>query len=108
MQQIRCAEIWGGVSVVDLDVCTNGLTASILSTASGGKKGGDIYYFSVCSSDKLTRIAIADLRGHGEQVSHLSEWLYQSLEQRMNTLDGAGVLSDLNGLVHAHGFEAIT
>jgi len=106
--RIRCGGIWGGITAVDLDVRTQAINASIQSTASGGKKGGDIYYFSVCSSDVLTRIALADMRGHGEQVSHLSQWLYDSLEQRMNSLDGASVLTDLNGLVYAHGFEALT
>ena len=106
--QIRCAAIWGGISVVDLDVRTRGISASIQSTASGGERGGDMYYFSLCSADMLTRVAVADMRGHGEQVSHLSQWLYNSLEERMNSLDGAGVLSDLNGIVHAHGFEALT
>jgi sigma-B regulation protein RsbU (phosphoserine phosphatase) len=106
--RIQCASIWGGIEVVDREICTGGISASVLSTASGHEKGGDIYYFSVCSSDKLTRIAIADVRGHGERVSHLSQWLYESLEARMNSLDGAGVLSDLNGLAHSHGFDALT
>jgi sigma-B regulation protein RsbU (phosphoserine phosphatase) len=56
----------------------------------------------------LTRIAVADVRGHGEQVSHLSEWLYESLEARMNEADGSAVLTDLNNIVRARGFEAIT
>lgn len=108
VHRIPCAAIWGGTSAVDRDLCTRGICASIHSTASGGERGGDIYYVSVCSSDMLTRIAIADMRGHGETVNHLSQWLYDSLEKRMNTLDGAGVLSELNGLVYSHGFDALT
>jgi sigma-B regulation protein RsbU (phosphoserine phosphatase) len=106
--RISCAEIWGGVTVTDLDVCTRGLTASIQSTACGGGKGGDIYYFSVCGSDALTRIAVADVRGHGEAATPVSEWLYAALRERMNSLDGAGVLEELNGMVRRHGFEAMT
>jgi len=106
--RIRCSSIWGGIEPVDLDVCTQGITASVYSTASGGERGGDIYYLSVCSIDKLTRIAIADVRGHGEQVGEISSWLYQCLQDKMNSLDGASVLGDLNGLVHQRGFEAIT
>jgi hypothetical protein len=30
-------------------------------------------YFSVCSSDLLTRIAVADVMGHGEAVSNTSQ-----------------------------------
>lgn len=106
--RIRCAEIFGGNTLTDLDVCTRGLTASIFSAASEGDRGGDVYYFSVCSSDLLTRIAVLDMRGHGSEVSHLSDWLYRSLEDHMNTLDGAGILRDLNAQVHARGFDALT
>lgn len=108
MHQIRCAEIWGGNRPVDTSICTSGLTASILSRVCDGDAGGDIYYFSVCSYDKLTRIAIADLRGHGDAASLLSGWLYQALEDRMNSLDGAGILAELNNIVLQRGFQAIT
>lgn len=106
--RISCAEIWGGIRILDTDVCTRGLTAGIYSRASGSAAGGDLYYFSVCGADKLTRIVIADMRGHGAAASQLSGWLYGCIQERMNSLDGAGVLADLNRIVHAHGFHAIT
>jgi len=106
--EIRCAEIWGGVSVKQDEVTTPGVHAAIYSSASGADKGGDLYYFSVCAYDTLTRIAIADVRGHGLAASQLSEWLYEALEVRMNDSDGAGVLTDLNDIVRSRGFEAIT
>ncbi len=106
--RIPCATIWGGIEPVNLDVCTKGVTASLHSTASGGERGGDIYYMSVCSIDLLTRMVVADVRGHGEQVSEISSWLYQCLQDKMNSLDGASVLADLNRMVHGRGFAAIT
>jgi sigma-B regulation protein RsbU (phosphoserine phosphatase) len=108
VHRIRCGGIWGGITAVDLDVRTQAISASVQSTASGGARGGDIYYLSVCGGDVVTRIALADMRGHGERVSHLSQWLYESLEARINSLDGGGVLADLNGLVYDHGFDALT
>jgi phosphoserine phosphatase RsbU/P len=108
MHRIRCAEIFGGNTLADTDVCTRGLTASIFSVSSEGEKGGDVYYFSVCSTDQLTRIAVLDMRGHGTEVSHLSDALYSSLEQHMNSLDGSCVLGDLNAQIHSHGYDAIT
>ncbi len=117
MFEIRCAEIWGGSHEVNTEVCTAVLTAAISSTvcqdqphptAAGPALGGDIYYFSVCSYDKLTRVAIADMRGHGSEAAVLSGWLYNALEQRMNSLDGAGILTELNTLVRSKGFSAIT
>jgi sigma-B regulation protein RsbU (phosphoserine phosphatase) len=106
--RIKCAEIWGGIMAINTDVCTAGLSASIFSTAHDGDRGGDIYYVSVCKWDYLTRIAIADLRGHGGQASRLSAWVYESMQRRMNTTSGKKVLSDLNGEVTSRGFDAMT
>ena len=84
MYRIRCAEIWGGIGSRDEDVCSAGILASLYSNAYGGGEGGDIYYLSVCESDKLTRVAIADVAGHGAQVSDVSEWLFHILQAHMN------------------------
>jgi sigma-B regulation protein RsbU (phosphoserine phosphatase) len=46
--------------------------------------------------------------GHGKAVSDTSEWLYNSLRDRMNTVDGNEVLSDLNRLAVQHGYKALT
>lgn len=108
MHEIKCGEIWGGVHGADLDVNTCGVDASLFSSPCDGGKGGDIYYFSVCDSDLLTRIAIADVTGHGKAVSDTSEWLYNSLRDRMNNADSNVILSDLNTLAVEHGYKAIT
>src|SRR5579863_10302204 len=106
--RIKCAEIWGGILAIDTEVSTPGLSASIFSTAHDGDRGGDMYYVSVCKWDYLTRIALADLRGHGGQVSRLSAWVYDSMQKRMNTTPGNKILWDLNGEVKTRGFSAIT
>jgi len=106
--KIKCAEIWGGILAINMDIATEGLSASIFSTAHDGDRGGDMYYVSVCKWDYLTRIALADLRGHGGQVSALSEWVYQSMRKRMNTTAGNKILVDLNDEVKKQGFDAIT
>jgi phosphoserine phosphatase RsbU/P len=108
MHQVRCAEIWGGTAVAEGDICTPGICAAIHSSASGAPAGGDIYYFSVCKYESLTRIAIADVRGHGHAVNHLSRWLYEALERRMNDTSGARVLEEMNSLAAGRGLEAIT
>ena len=106
--RITCTQIWGGILAVDMDLSTAGLSASLFSTAHDGDRGGDMYYLSVCKWDYLTRIALADLRGHGGQVSRLSAWVYESMQKRMNTTSGNKVLWDLNGEVKTRGFNAIT
>lgn len=106
--RIECSEIWGGIGDADRDVRTSALTASLYASAADGGKGGDIYYFSVCESDKITRVAVADVVGHGEAVSRMSQWLYGALAERMNSLDGNGILADMNCAVHERGPKAMT
>ena len=108
MHHLRCSEIWGGIKNQDLDVCSSGLTASLFSSAAASGKGGDIYYLSVCENDWLTRVAIADVVGHGEHVSAMSEWLYESLRARITNLDGHEVLAELNRLAAERGIDAMT
>src|SRR5262249_1443110 len=58
--------------------------------------------------DYLTRIAVADVRGHGGLASRISAWVYEAMQKRMNTTSGHKILSDLNGVVRDRGFDAIT
>jgi sigma-B regulation protein RsbU (phosphoserine phosphatase) len=62
----------------------------------------------VCGKDVLTRVAVADVMGHGRAVSEVSEYLYKALEAHMN--DGAGdeVLAEINHMVAQRGLEAMT
>jgi|SRR5580700_10011340 hypothetical protein len=66
---VRCSEIWGGNGNADLDVCTNGIKASVYSLPCGSERGGDVYYLSACTHEMITRMVVADVRGHGERVS---------------------------------------
>lgn len=106
--RIACSEIWGGIRNVDVDVRTNLLTASIYSHSCRGGKGGDIYYLSVCDTDRLTRIAVADVVGHGQVVSAISGWVYEALAMRMNDPAGSGLLEDLNRRIAGRGLAAMT
>jgi sigma-B regulation protein RsbU (phosphoserine phosphatase) len=106
--KIQCSKVWGGVEPVGLDLSARNVNVSLYSTASGGKRGGDIYYMSVCSADVLTYMVVADVRGHGEQVSEISSWIYQGLQDRIDSFDGAGLLSELNRMAYGRGAAAIT
>ncbi len=108
MHSVKCAEVWGGTLDADADVCTNGLSASLYSMSSDGSKGGDIYYFSVCQHDVLTRVVVADVVGHGEVINNVSQWLYEALVRQIETLDSNAVLTDLNRTVNERGLKAMT
>ena len=106
--RIRCAEVWGGTKSLDEDVCSAGIVASVHSTAYDSDQGGDMYYFSVCENDNLTRIAIADMAGHGCEVSDVSGWLHNILVTHMNDTACDVVLEELNDSAMQHGIRAPT
>jgi sigma-B regulation protein RsbU (phosphoserine phosphatase) len=105
---VRCSEIWGGNGNADLDVCTNGINASVYSLPCGGERGGDVYYLSVCTHDMMTRMVVADVRGHGAQVNQLSAWLHEEIQALLDTLDSGSMLRSLNGKLFRRGFETLT
>jgi sigma-B regulation protein RsbU (phosphoserine phosphatase) len=100
--------MWGGNKEINREVRTPAISASIRSTASGDSRGGDVYYLSLCSADRMTRVALADVRGHGHHVAHLSQWLFDLLEESIDHLDGSSVLAGLNQRACDHGFDALT
>lgn len=108
MYTIKCAEIWGGNEKIDTGVQAGALRISLYSKGTDGSRGGDIYFVGLCGKEMLTRIAIADVSGHGQAVSHTSQWLYDSLENNMNNLGGDIILKDLNNLVNRENREALT
>jgi sigma-B regulation protein RsbU (phosphoserine phosphatase) len=108
MHTIQCAEVWGGIQNENLDVCTRSLCASLYSGAADGGKGGDIYYFSVCNADQMSRVALADVVGHGQAASQVSEWLYDSLVEYMDHPDAFEILAQLNTRAGEREFGAIT
>ena len=108
MLRLKCAEIWGGVKDEELDVCAPGLTMSLYSSACNGGKGGDIYYYSICRGNRMTRIAIADVTGHGTAVSEIGSWVHTELADKMDDPTLVKLFVDLNRRVASRGLEAIT
>jgi len=78
--RLECTGIWGGIRNRDIEINAGKVIGSIYSAACEGGKGGDIYYFGVCKGDIITRLAIADVVGHGEVVSEVSQYVYDSLK----------------------------
>jgi len=81
--RLECTGIWGGIRNRDIEITAGKVIGSIYSSACEGGKGGDIYYFGVCKGDIITRLAIADVVGHGEVVSEVSQYVYDSLKAHM-------------------------
>ena len=85
-KRLTCSEVWGGIRNTELGVSTRAVNVSLYSEASDGRRGGDIYFVSVCENETITRIALADVAGHGDAVSTMSRWVYETLLSPRNSL----------------------
>lgn len=99
-RRLQCAETWAGsertASLLELP----GLTAWIHSMPAGpSEAGGDVHYISVCPSCLVSRIAIADVSGHGLAVVSLSEKLRALMHRYLTALEQTGLMRDLNQAV---------
>ena len=81
--RLECRDLWGGIRNKDIEVSAGRVLGSIYSASSEGGQGGDIYYFGICKGDAISRLAIADVAGHGETVSEISRYVYNSLKAHM-------------------------
>lgn len=108
MYHLKCGEIRGGFQNCNEDILSAGLAISLVSRASNGNKGGDIYYLSLCDHNMLTRMIIADVVGHGETVAEMSNYIYQAIKSHLNDTLGQEMMSALNQTVSRQGLDAMT
>jgi len=96
-RRLACAETWAGnkesADLVELP----GLTAWVYSVPAGSDHaGGDVHYVSVCPSCIVSRIALADVSGHGETVAALGEKLRELMQVYLRDLEQIALMRDLN------------
>jgi phosphoserine phosphatase RsbU/P len=99
-RRLACAEAWAGnertAGLVDMP----GLVAWVQCVPSGsGAGGGDVHYLSVCPSCIVSRIALADVSGHGPAVVTLGEKLRELMLRYLRALGQVGIMRDLNRAV---------
>jgi sigma-B regulation protein RsbU (phosphoserine phosphatase) len=61
--------------------------------------GGDVEYLSVCPSCIVSRIALADVSGHGKAVAALGEKLRELMQRHLRELAQVGLMRELNQAV---------
>ena len=103
-----CSGVWGGIRNRDQDIGVGRMNASLYSASADGGKGGDVYFFGVCKGDGITRLAIADVVGHGEAVSEISQHVYAALKDHMCDADSRTILSAINEQIGGLGLAAMT
>jgi phosphoserine phosphatase RsbU/P len=99
-RRLERAETWSGNGRTSSAVAMPGLIAWVHSVPSGpGAGGGDVHYASLCPSGIVSRIALADVSGHGEAVVALGEMLRQLMLRHLTALEQVGLMRDLNRAV---------
>jgi serine phosphatase RsbU (regulator of sigma subunit) len=61
-----------------------------------GAGGGDVHYVSTCGGGQVTRLALADVAGHGASVDNLGVFLRKLMRKYINTLDQTRFAQALN------------
>jgi sigma-B regulation protein RsbU (phosphoserine phosphatase) len=95
--RLACFELWGGNSKAAHPIELPGLHGWISCTPSGqATSGGDVHYMSVCSKGQVSRIALADVAGHGEFASSVAERLRRTLQHHTDNWDQSALMRELN------------
>jgi phosphoserine phosphatase RsbU/P len=95
--QLACTEVWGGNNTADEIVKLPGLVGLIHSKPSApATTGGDVYYLSVCDKRVLSRVVLADVAGHGEDVAGTALRLRTLLKKYINTFDQSALMREIN------------
>ena len=96
-RRLACAETWAGNKESAALVELPGLTAWVQSAPAGtAHAGGDVHYVSVCPSCIISRIALADVSGHGDTVAALGERLRDLMQRYLTDLEQIALMRDLN------------
>ena len=100
--RLACAETWAGNSRTASLLALPGLVAWVHSAPAGSDgAGGDVHYVSVCPSCIVSRVALADVSGHGQAVVALAEKLRELMQRHLRALEQVSLMRDLNRAVQA-------
>lgn len=111
IQRLTCLEIKGGNEHAHYTIELPGLTVWVsCRPITPATRGGDLHYLSVCSQGSISRIALADVAGHGEIVAAAAVRLRDVLREHSDAWDQSEVVRELNDsfLVGAGGLEYAT
>ena len=94
--QLQCLEVWGGNSRVSHALELPGLIGWLHSDpVESSSQGGDVHYVSVCSQGVLTRLALADVAGHGQSADSVATTLRGLIRKHIDTWDQSELMRDL-------------
>jgi phosphoserine phosphatase RsbU/P len=95
--RLACFELWGGNRSAEHSVELRGLSGWVHAAPfDSALPGGDVHYFSVCSKGMVSRIAVADVTGHGPRASSVAEKLRHALKRHTDHWDQSALMQELN------------
>jgi sigma-B regulation protein RsbU (phosphoserine phosphatase) len=78
-----------------------GINAWVYSNPLGrAEAGGDLHFLSICNLGILTRVALADVSGHGHGVSALADQLHGLMQKYIEAWDQSAFVRELNLAFH--------
>ena len=92
---LGCVGVWSGNREAAFNGQLPGLATWVYSAPFESSRGGDVHYLSVCDEGRLSRIALADVSGHGAQVHVVAESLLQLMHRYISTWDQSAFMRDL-------------
>jgi serine phosphatase RsbU (regulator of sigma subunit) len=96
-ETLHCMEILGGNRAVRQTIHAPGVDLWIDSCPlESGQGGGDVHYVSTCGGGQVTRLALADVSGHGASVDGLAVFLRKLMRKYINTLNQTRFAQALN------------
>jgi sigma-B regulation protein RsbU (phosphoserine phosphatase) len=99
---LQCLEIWGGNHRVSHGLELPGLTGWLHSEPiEHSIQGGDVHYVSVCSKGVLTRLALADVSGHGQSAGSIATLLRGLIRKHIDTWDQSELMRELNNSLNS-------
>jgi sigma-B regulation protein RsbU (phosphoserine phosphatase) len=96
-QTMACMEIWGGNESIDTSIRMPGLDAWVYAKPyKRASSGGDVHYVSSCATGRITRLLLADVSGHGEEVDGVARLLRDLMRQFVNFVDQSRFVRSMN------------
>ncbi len=93
---LGCVGVWSGNREAAFKGELPGLATWVYSVPlESSKGGGDVHYLSVCDEGRLSRIALADVSGHGAGVDNVAQSLLGLMHRYIDTWDQSDLMRDL-------------
>ena len=103
-QVLACSEVRGGNHKFIGTRKLSGMVAWVASIPiNEGEGGGDLHFMSVCSHDLISRIALADVSGHGREVDAAAMTLHELMRKNIDVWDQSDFMRGLNYAFNQNG-----